>query len=94
MPGEHGEVPDHAAEAGPVPADGAGLFLELDVDQPDDRAADFGHELDARPVVVFLLAFDGVVVGRIEKREHPALEPASLVGLTVRPDDDRRHRAA
>ena len=81
-------MPDHAAEAGTVLADGAGLLLVLDVDEPDDRAVHLGDELDARTLVVLLLPLDGVVVRRVEEREHAALEPAALVGVFVRADDD------
>ena len=81
-------MPDHAAEAGAVLAHGAGLLLALDVDQPDDPPVHLGHELDARPLVVLLLALDGVVVGAVEEGEHSALEPAALVGVDVRPDED------
>jgi hypothetical protein len=79
-------VPDHAPESRPVLAHGGGLLLALDVDQPDNRAVHFGHELDARPFVVLLHVLDGVVVSRIEKREHTALEPPALVGIDVRSD--------
>ena len=46
------------------------------------------HQLDARSFVVLLLALDGVEVRAVEEGEHPALEPATLVGVYVRPDDD------
>ena len=81
---EHGEVPDHPAEAGAVLADGAGLLLALDVDQPDDRAVHLGDELDAGAVVMLLLALDGVEVRRVEEGEDSALEPRSLVGVGIR----------
>ncbi len=54
--------------------------------------SDLGDELDARTLVVLLLTLDGVVIGRVEKREHTALDPAALVGVGVGPDDRVCHR--
>ena len=64
-----------------------GFLLALDVDQPHDAAVDLGDELDARPLPAFLLTVDGVVIGRIEEGEDPAVEPALLVGVGIRADD-------
>ena len=55
---------------------------------PTIRPVHLGNELDARPVVMLLLALHGVVVRAVQEGEHPAFEPASLVRILVRPDHD------
>ncbi len=67
---------------------GAGLLLVLDVDEPHDPAVHLGYELDARAVVMLLLPLHCVVVRAVQEGEHTAFEPASLVRVVVRADDD------
>ena len=58
--------------------------------RPTITTVHLGDELDARSLVVLLLALDGVVVRAVEEGEDSALEPAALVRVDVRADERRR----
>src|SRR6188508_2465783 len=84
------EMPDHPAASRPV---GKSVAVALKIEKPNDLASVLGHELDSRLLVALLLALDRVEERGVEERQYAAPQPASLVALHVRANDDAHARS-
>ena len=81
----HGNMPDHPAETRAIGTHAPGLFLALDVEQPDNMPTVLGDELDRWAVVALLLAAHVVEECGAEKRQDAAPDPAGRIFCVKEP---------
>jgi hypothetical protein len=86
------KVPDHAAQTGSILAHGSQHVFALDVDEANDLVGALGNELDRGTLVALFRLTDVIEERGVEERENAALEPTSLVAVSIRTDRELMRR--